>query len=220
MSMTGMRMGRQRFSDAVLGGDVEGQDHAAGRAGLDEADGIGDRRLHGRHATARHHQQQRADDAEALQAVAKPAQVSRHHRLDIGIGAGRRRPLVFADLRADLGGERDGHVRQRGAQDFADTDLMRRVDVAVQEADRDGFHLLRLQDGNERGDGVLVELQQYRSVRGDAFRHGVAPVARDERLRPFHVDVVLLEAVLVGDLDGVAKSVRRHQRRDRALALD
>ena len=94
------------------------------------------------------------------------------------------------------------------------------VHIAVQEADRDGFNLDVGQFHGQFTQGPFVKLQQYRAVRRDPLRHRKAPIPRDQRFRPFHVQIVLFKAMFVGDLDGVAKTVRGHQGGARALALD
>ena len=80
--------------------------------------------------------------------------------------------------------------------------------------------LCRAQLGRDLAHRLLVERQQHGAVGRDALGHAEAQVARHQRIGPLHVDVVLLEAVLPGDLQRIAKARRRHQRRARALALD
>ena len=67
---------------------------------------------------------------------------------------------------------------------------------------------------------ALVERPPHGAVHVHALRHREAQLARHQRLRLDDVDVVLVEAALVGDLDDVAETVGGDQRRARALALD
>ena len=204
----------------VLGRDRARQDGAAGRSGFDQPHGIAPRRVDRRDATRRHHQQQGGRDSVLLQVGFELAEIACHARQHIGVGDGGRGALVFADLGTDLARQRDGDARQFLGQDRADTALMGLVGEAVQEADRDRLDLLRLQFGGDAAHGCLVERQQHGAVGCHALRHAEAQVARYQRLRPLHVDVVLLEAVLPRHLDGIAEALRRDQRRARTLALD
>ena len=71
-----------------------------------------------------------------------------------------------------------------------------------------------------RPDGIFIERPQHAAVSGEALGNADAPVARHERLGPSHVQVVLLEPVLVGHLDRVADALGREQRRASAAAFD
>ena len=96
---------------------------------------------------------------------------------------------------------------------------MRRIDVGVQEADR---HASMSCCCRRRPDVPAPPHpgQQHRAIGGEAFRHLQPQVARDQRLRPLHVEIVLLEAVLVGDLQRIAEPGGGDQRAPRALAFD
>ncbi len=86
-------------------------------------------------------------------------------------------------------------------QDRAGAPLVRLVGEAVQEADGDRLDLLGLQLRRDAAHRLLVERQQHGAVGGHALGHAEAQVARHQRLRPLHVDVVLLEAMLPGHLE-------------------
>ena len=83
------------------------------------------------------------------------AEVAGHQRQDVGVGDGGRGALVFADFAADLGGEGDRQVGQRGGDDVAGAFLVRGVDVGVEEADRQRLDVLRFQDGDQGAQGWL-----------------------------------------------------------------
>ena len=101
----------------VLGRDRAGQDGAAGGSGFDEAHRITPRRVDGRDAARRHHQQERACDAFRLQVGFELPEIAGHAWQHIGVGDGRRGALVLADLGADFAGERDRNARQFLGQD-------------------------------------------------------------------------------------------------------
>ena len=92
---------------------VAGEDGAAHRPGFDEADGEADRRPDIGDAAARQHDVERADEACVPQVRLQLAQVARHDRLDVGVGAGGGEALVFAHLRRHLGRQRDRELGQR-----------------------------------------------------------------------------------------------------------
>src|SRR4029453_9874059 len=80
-----------------------------------------------------------------------------------------------------------------------------RLDTELTEASGDG------------ADCSFIERPPHGPVHIHAFRHGAAQLARSCLN---NVDVVLVEAALVGDLDHVAKAVRGNERGTRSLALD
>ena len=97
---------------------------------------------------------------------------------------------------------------------------MVRVHVTVQETDSECLDLLFHEQGYEGGQRRFIECPQYRTVGGDPLGHDMAADPRHERLRPFHINVVLLEPVLIGNFDGVAKAVGGDERGPRSLTLD
>ena len=74
--------------------------------------------------------------------------------------------------------------------------------------------------GDSAAHGRLVERQQHVALAHRCARAREAQAARHQRRRLLDEDVVLLEAVLVADLERVAKAFGGDQRRPRALALD
>ena len=69
-------------------------------------------------------------------------------------------------------------------------------------------------------DKYFVQRLQHAAVGGHTLRHVEAQVARHQRFRQVEIQIIELVAVFAADLDGVAKTRRREQRRRRALALD
>src|SRR3546814_9969694 len=102
----------------------------------------------------------RAVVAGGVQRLVQIGQIARHDRLDVGIGAGGRLALVFAEFRADVGGTGDPQVRQGRLQDLRDADLVRRVGVGVQQADSERLDAVFLQGGDEIQDRRIVERDQ------------------------------------------------------------
>ena len=76
----------------------------------------------------------------------------------------------------------------------------------------------------EPGDGRVhrchIQGHQHFAAGVDALGHRQTQITRHQGLRLLHLDVVLLEAVLVGHLHGIAKALGHHQRRARTFALD
>ena len=107
--------------------------------GFDQADRLADRMRDRHQPAARGHQEQRAAQPGAGEALLELLQVAGDPRLDVGVGGGGREALVLADLGADLARQREPEVRQRGAQDLGAALLVGRVGVAVQKADRDAL---------------------------------------------------------------------------------
>ena len=90
----------------------------------------------------------------------------------------------------------------------------------MEKADRDALDVERLERRHQGQDRGLVERRQHAAVRGHALGHGEAQLARNERRGLDQIEVVLIEAALVGDREHVAKTCGRDQGGERALALD
>ncbi len=205
---------------AAQGRDTARQDHAAGRPALHQPHGIALSGLDGADAAGGHHQQQRADDTDRGEAVAHAAQIAGHQRQNISVGNGRGGPFVFADLPADFAGEGNRQLRHGGREDLARAFLVRRVDVGMEETDRHGLDALgtkRIDKCQKRG---FVERQQHGPVRRQPLGHLQTQIAFDQRDRSFHVQIVLLEPVLVGDFQGIPEAFGGDQRCAGAFALD
>jgi hypothetical protein len=196
------------------------EDGAAGGAGFDEPHRKARRRLDPREAAAREHQEQWAAHAGSGKLAAEISEIGRDQRLQVGVGARGREALVFAHLRRDLARERHRNARKALGKQGRDAHLMTRLREAVEEPDCHRLDPLALDLVNGAVHVRLVERDQHAPARIDALAHRKAQAAWDERRRQIDADVVLLEAVLVADLDGVTKPQRRDQRGSGALALD
>ena len=135
-----------------------------------------------------------------MQSFLHAREIAIHHRQHIGIRHHCRGSFVLADLAADLRRNRDGHVRQQARDQIPRPFLMRGIDVGVQEADRDRLDVLRAQRRDQAFQRCLIERQQHGAIGSEAFGHFQSQLARDQRLGPLHVEVVLFETMLVGDL--------------------
>ncbi len=97
---------------------------------------------------------------------------------------------------------------------------MHRVGEAVQEADRGRLYVLGGEPGGDAVDIALVQRHEHLAFGVDALADGKAQAARHQRRRQVDIDVVLLEAVFVPDLDGVPEALGRDERGLGAFALD
>jgi hypothetical protein len=108
-----------------------------GRAGFDQRGRPLHRRAQPHDAAAGMHHLDLAGDADRGQPGRQRAGVVAHDRADIGVHHHGRGALVFADLRQDLRAPADiDAVAELGAQDGLGLDLVLRIGVGVQEADR------------------------------------------------------------------------------------
>ena len=199
---------------------VSGKDRAARRSGLDQPHRKRRGGSDGDKAAARGHQQAGAGKPGVGETRLHVPQIAAHDRLDVGVGDGRGLALVFADLRTDLRRQRHRHRREPFAHDGADALLVGGVGIGVEQPHRDASHAGPLQRVEPCGDGGLVERGEHVAARRDAFRDGQAQLPGHERRAPVGHDVVLVEAVLVGDLQRVAVAPGHEQRRHGAFALD
>jgi hypothetical protein len=187
---------------------------------LNQADREFARRVESGQAAARCDHEQRAGDATLLQRLVEAAEIAVHHRLHVGVGDRGRPALVLADLGRDLARQRDRDAGQQVGQDVASTSLMLAVEIGVHVADGDRLDAGGLQPGCERAYRALVQRDQHVATAVHALGNAEAQVARHQRRWLDHEDVVLLEAVLEGDLDRIAKTLGHDQCRLGALALD
>ena len=159
-------------------------------------------------------------NAGLLHAPAQVLKITGHERLHVGVRARGGEALVLADLRAHVRGEREPGIGEGFAQTLRDQLLVGGIGVAVHEADRDAVHPFAPELLDHRVDRRGVRGQQHPAGRIHALAHRHPEVTGHERGRLLDMDVVLLEAVLVGHLHRVAEALRHHQGGLRPLALD
>ena len=201
-------------------GEAAREDGAARGARLHQADREARGGGNVRQAAPGSHHQERAAEAALGEGCRQVRQVARHQGPDVGVGARRREAFELADLRAHLGRQGDGDVRQAFGQERADAAFVGGVGIGVEQPHGDAGDALPFQDRRQRPHRVFVQRQQDLAGGVHPLRHGQAQPARHQRPRAVDVDVVLLEAVLVGHLQRVAVALRRDERRHGAAALD
>ena len=103
--------------------------------------------------------------------------VARHQRPDVRVDHRRRRALVLLLLAEDLRRERHGDARQLLAEDRAEPLLVRRMEVRVQQADRDRLDARVAQLPGDRARVGVVE----RCAHGAVREHALATSKRSRR---------------------------------------
>ena len=192
---------------AVAGGEIGGEDGTAGRPRLHEPDGERSGRLDRHQPTTGVDQVERARGASSGEFVSQPDEVAGHQRLDVGVGADRVEALVLAHLGRDLARDRYCDVGQFGEQKLTEPEFVRRVDVGVDEADRDRLVALRADVFDERAGAVLIERHEDLASCVQPFADDVAIGPLNEGGRQHDVEVVLLEPALGAGLDHIAEAV-------------
>ena len=107
-----------------------------------------------------------------------------------------------------------------GAQEIADAPLVDRVQVGVEQADRDRDDLLLRQGPGDLVDSGLVEGRQLAAARVQPLPDLEAQVARHQGPRLLEMDVVERRPDLAADLQHVAEALRGDERGARGLAFD
>lgn len=158
--------------------------------------------------------------AHAAQPVGESPEIALHERLHKGVGAGRARALVFADLRSDLGRNAHGNAGQLLVQDFARATLVDGIAVGVHEADRDRFDPVARQRAGNLAQPSFVERQEPLAAGVDPLAHFVAQMARHDRGRTLERQIIEVVARLVAHLEDVAEALGRDEADLGALALD
>ena len=203
-----------------LTAEVSRGDHTRGRAGLDHEHRPLPGRLGAEDAAARLHHEQLRLDPSLGQPSFDPLEVALDDGPDHRVDHRRGRAQVLAELGRDLGRQRDRHARQLLGQDRADPLLVRRVDVRVEQADRDRLHALAAKQRRSVANRVVVERGEHLARRAEPLDHADRAVARDERHRLLELRVVERRPHLARDLEQVAEPVGRDEAAARDLALD
>lgn len=105
-----------------------------------------------------------------------------HNGAEIGVQDRRRRPLVLAEFRIDLGGDADGDARKRLFEDLAYALLVSRIGIGVQEQDADSLYIGRLDRSGDLMHIRLVERLDFRAARRQTTADGEAEVPRYQLL--------------------------------------
>ena len=200
--------------------EVRRRDHARGRPRLDHEDRPAAGGVGAEDAAARLHHEQLRLHARVGEPLLDPREVALDDRPDDGVDDGRGGAQVLAELGSDLGRERDGDAGQLLREDGADPLLVSRVDVRVQQADRDRLDLLAPHQRGRLAHRVVVERHEHLAGGPEALAHADRAVARDERLRLLEPRVVERRAHLARDLEQVAEALGGDEAAARDLALD
>ena len=211
---------RDRVRVAQLARDVVGDDHPGGRARLHHVGRLLGAGLEGQHPAARLHDEQLRGHAAAAEPAFDILQVAGQDRTDARIDDGGAGAEVLPELRAYLGRERDDEILAVGAQQLADTLLVDRVQIAVEQADRDRDDIVLGQRPCDLVDPGLVKGLQHPAPRIQPLLDLEAEIARHQRGRLFEVDVVERRPDLSADLQHVAEALGRDERGARGLAFD
>ena len=126
---------------AAASAELPRRDDAGGRAAFDDLRRPVRRRRGIEDPTARLHDHEAPRQAGGRQILDHGIEIALHRRADIGVDHRRARPLVLANFRQHVDGERDEGAGHGGAQHLAHPTLVRRIGVGMQEADGDSLNL-------------------------------------------------------------------------------
>jgi hypothetical protein len=200
--------------------EQRGRKPAAGRAGFEQPDRELARRG-GRHqAAGRVHQPQGTTESACGQLVLEIREIAVHQRLHIGIGAGRHRTRILAQLRHHVGGERDEQVGKFLGDQRAHRLLVRRIGIGMQEADRDRLDPVIDQPAHRGAHLVRVEPRDHAAVAVHPLAD-LEPVApRHQRIGKAEEQVVDVVTLLGAHFEAVAEALRGQQPEPGATPLD
>ena len=161
-----------------------------------------------------------ASTPSALNSLVQVLDVSAHARHDVGVEDGGDRPLVLAEHRQHLGGQRQLGVGQALQHQLTRAALVCGIGVGVVQGHGDGVDALRPEARRRRPHGILVEGRQDRAVECGAAGDFVDALGghRAFRLDP---DVGVGHAVhaVTPDFQNVLEPFGHQHADGRALAL-
>ena len=196
------------------------QDSASGRAGFDQPHWQRGSSFDGDLVAARGHQQAGTTKARLGQTLAHIDKVTGYQWLHVGIGAGGTLAVIFTDLRTDLTRQRDIQIREVLLNNLAYALLVRRVSIGMQQPYGEALDGLDLDALDQLGDGRFIQVLQHPATVIHPFAHSKAQRARYQRWIAVGIEVVLVEAVFVADLQGIAMALGGDERSAGATALD
>jgi hypothetical protein len=190
------------------------------RAGLHHTHRKALRDVDADHAAVRQHDERIVHEAALLQPVAQRVEIRPGDGRRVGVHRDRRGARIFADLWRHVGRDRDVELRRALCDDVADRALVRRVEVRVEQRDRDRDDAIVLESIDQRLDLLRIDRLDHLAGReralGDAERH----LARDQRLGKLDLRIEHLVAMLVADGEDVAEALGDEQSSAGSLALD
>ena len=164
-------------------------------------------------------QQQRHAETKLGQAGVEGTQIADRARRHVGIQHCSGAALILADDGGDLGRLRDRDVGQGSLGQRRNALFMDRIDVAVEQRDRDGLHAFLSKCGSSLCDVIFVERGQFVAIAIDAARHRQAKVSGHKHGRVGRAMVPWVLALAAANFDGIAKTLGRDHADLGALAL-
>ncbi len=148
-------------------------------------------------------------------------EVPAHHWSHVRLQCHRARPFVLPELGQHLARERNLPRCEAPATQnpIPYLQLVHGVDVAVEEADRQGLHVLTLDVFEHRVECVQIERCQDTPLVVQALWNLVAPPPRDERIGKPWLESVELGPMLAPDGQDVPESLGGDQRGAGTLPL-
>ena len=199
---------RQHVGAPARARDSGGEDRAPARSRLDQPYRERQSGVQRRHAAAGGHQQQRAVEPVAFEAEREVLEVACHQRLDVGVGHRRAQPVELPDLRGHLARETHRNPGRPALDGVAHGPLVDGVCAGMQQAHGDALDAVRHQIADGAMHAVAVQRDEHPSGRGEPLRDGHDPLSRDDGVGLLEIEVVLVVAPLVGDLEDVPEPLR------------
>ena len=169
------------------------------------------RAVHRHEAAARMHHRQPAGETRRAQSVVERAQIAHDDRHQGRVDDRGRCPLELWRLPEQL--RRVAHVcvRQLLEHDRVGPFLVARIDVGVQEADREGADAICCRMPHRPTDGHLVEGLHLGSVGVQAFRDLIPMTSADQWLRRIPEDVEWFPPVVATELEHIPEAGGRQE---------
>ena len=150
----------------------------------------------------------------------EPRQIARQGRSDIGVDDGRRDPLVLLDLRQHLRGQRDVDAGQFSFDRRLGRELVPRVAVGVQVADRDRLDLFPFQHVDGAIERHRIERRLDPAVGAQPLAHAEPQLARNQLFGRRQAQIVAVVLQPLAHLDHVAMAFGRQQPDPRPLVFE
>ena len=182
------------------------------RTGQQEAHRLPRRRLDAADAAIRLHQQQARSESFGPHARGKLVEIAGDDRYQQCVEDGRRRALIFADFGTEGTGTRDLQCGPRRRDGLGDRALVSRVEIRIEQADRDRDHVQLVELPDELFDCGGRQRRLDGAIRLDTLLDADTAVTRDQRRWHLRIERIDLASIVTADLDDVLESCRRDQR--------
>ena len=165
------------------------------------------------------HKEDQRGEAALAQALLQPVQIGLHHRHQHRVQHGGGTPLILADLRADVAGERDRQIRPRLRDHRAHRPLMCGIGKAVDQRDSDTLR----PDGGDAREAIRhtrgIQRRLHRTIRAHPLHHAEARIAWHQHRVRIGREAVDVPAHMAVDLQHILEARGRDQCGARKLAL-